>query len=279
MVGTLVTTVLLQVYIFVVTPDTDGSTTKRDALLALFLFELHVLRRYGESNFVMHYPDTARMHILAYLFGLSYYVAAPLTLLPDYVMNAGVLRGAWDAALGEGKDLASVDQRLHAAVMEPHPGKNRLAAALALYVFASILQFLTHWRLARMSRAASARATEFAVVDAIKRGKQQGVTCAIPTPAGIVDAEGKPIVAKVVNMYEVPCGGVFSLVSCPHYLAEILIYVSLALVASGSTGSLLMTGWVVLNLVLAAAATQRFYRTRYPNEYPKSRAALIPFIF
>lgn len=277
LVGSLVTTVLLQVYIFVCTPDTDGSTLKvprgwghgmgwglgllgapsgrghdhsmrtsltifrrvspsllslspvvylqpllqRDSLLALFLFELHVLRRYGESNYVMHYPESewaggihsehretageagggssagaecgfgaerlqdvedadarvpracpseppcplgghsapitptltphsqaqphspcltpstplpcplpfpplpcpsplprsltpvpaspspsspipaARMHLLAYLFGLSYYVVAPLTLLPAFVMDVGVLRGAWDQVGGE----------------------------------------------------------------------------------------------------------------------------------------------------------------------------------
>ncbi|KAG2449814.1 hypothetical protein HYH02_005337 [Chlamydomonas schloesseri] len=35
---------------------------------------------------------------------------------------------------------------------------------------------------------------------------------------------------------------------------------------------------LVLNLMLAASATQRFYRTRYPDDYPKSRKALIPFI-
>ncbi|PNW70466.1 hypothetical protein CHLRE_17g720950v5 [Chlamydomonas reinhardtii] len=278
LVGSLVTTVLLQVYIFVCTPDTDGSTLKRDSLLALFLFELHVLRRYGESNYVMHYPETARMHLLAYLFGLSYYVVAPLTLLPAFVMDVGVLRGAWDQALGGGKDLAGVDERLYAAVLAPHPGKYRLAGALALYVFASILQFVSHLSLARMSREASQRATEFAVVDAINKGNRAGVVGAIPTPAGVVDADGKPLTAKVVHLYEVPRGGVFNLVSCPHYLAEILIYAALALVTSGSTGSLLMAGWVFLNLVLAAAATQRFYRTRYPNDYPKSRAALIPFI-
>lgn len=56
--------------------------------------------------------------------------------------------------------------------------------ALALYVFASILQFVSHLSLARMSREASQRATEFAVVDAINKGNRAGVVGAIPTPAG-----------------------------------------------------------------------------------------------
>ncbi|KAG2449815.1 hypothetical protein HYH02_005338 [Chlamydomonas schloesseri] len=247
LVGCMVTTVLLQVYLFVCTPDVEGSTFKRDALLALVLFEVHVLRRYGESNFVMYYPDTARMHLLAYLFGLSYYVAAPLTLLPAFVMDVGVLRAGWDTAMGEGQDLASVDERLRAIVLAPHPDTKRLAAAVALFAVASILQFASHLRLARMSKAANERATQAAVVEAIKKGQREGTPAAIPTCAGVVDADGKPITAKISEMYEVPRGGVFNLVSCPHYLAEVLIYVALVIATRGATGSLLMLGWVVMS--------------------------------
>lgn len=49
--------------------------------LALWLFWLHLLRRLAETLWLMVYPPDARMHTIAYLFGMSYYVAAPLSLM------------------------------------------------------------------------------------------------------------------------------------------------------------------------------------------------------
>ncbi len=43
------------------------------------------------------------MHLLAYLFGLSYYVAVPLTLLPEGVLEFGVLKGAYEQVGGWGR--------------------------------------------------------------------------------------------------------------------------------------------------------------------------------
>jgi 3-oxo-5-alpha-steroid 4-dehydrogenase 3 len=49
--------------------------------------------------------------------------------------------------------------------------------------------------------------------------------------------------------YALPEGGAFSLVSCPHYLGEIVIYCGLALVASGSNICIwIVLAWVVRSL-------------------------------
>jgi len=46
--------------------------------------------------------------------------------------------------------------------------------------------------------------------------------------------------------YRIPRGGAFELVSCPHYFAEIVIYVGLALILTGvNTKPWLMAIWVV----------------------------------
>lgn len=46
--------------------------------------------------------------------------------------------------------------------------------------------------------------------------------------------------------YRIPRGGAFEWVSCPHYLAEIVIYLGLALLAGANThGPWLMVAWVV----------------------------------
>eukprot|EP00250_Pteridium_aquilinum_P013158 c21166_g3_i1 orf=133-1062(+) len=56
----------------------------------LFLFELQVLRRLYESLYVSKFSRHARMHILAYLLGLLFYVLASLSLFPrgkELMMN------------------------------------------------------------------------------------------------------------------------------------------------------------------------------------------------
>ncbi|GIL52527.1 hypothetical protein Vafri_8361 [Volvox africanus] len=266
LIGALVNTLILHLYIFVCCEEQDGGTIKRDALIALLLFELHVLRRYFETTYVMHYPDSARMHLLAYLYGLTYYIAVPLTLLPSTVLNLGVIRSGWNVALGAGKEhWRSIDQRVWEAVAAPHPGLARLLAGLVLFLFASILQYWSHAVLGRLSREADKRAQEAKIAATLF--KQQCAGAATPAPG-----------PKLTDVYNVPRGGLFEMVSCPHYLAEILIYVALAIVTRGSVGSILIVAWVLVNLVLAADATQRWYHRCFP-EYPRTRAALIPLLF
>ncbi|XP_051930326.1 polyprenol reductase [Hippocampus zosterae] len=78
--------------------------------------------------------------------------------------------------------------------------------------------------------------------------------------------------------HRMPKGGCFELVSCPHYLAELLIYVSLSLVAGG----LSLTWWLVVlyvffNQALAALLCHEHYIDKYPY-YPARRKAFIPFV-
>ncbi|XP_056235129.1 polyprenol reductase [Seriola aureovittata] len=79
--------------------------------------------------------------------------------------------------------------------------------------------------------------------------------------------------------HRVPHGGGFELVSCPHYFAELLIYISLALVFGG----LSLTWWLVVlyvlfNQSLAAQLCHDLYISKYES-YPRQRKAFIPFVF
>ncbi|XP_028301003.1 polyprenal reductase isoform X1 [Gouania willdenowi] len=79
-------------------------------------------------------------------------------------------------------------------------------------------------------------------------------------------------------VHRVPNGGWFELVSCPHYFAELLIYVSLSLVSGG----LSLTWWLVVlyvffNQALAAQLCHELYVSKYES-YPKNRNAFIPFV-
>ncbi|XP_070817249.1 polyprenal reductase [Chaetodon trifascialis] len=78
--------------------------------------------------------------------------------------------------------------------------------------------------------------------------------------------------------HRVPKGGWFELVSCPHYFAELLIYVSLSLLFGG----LSLTWWLVVlyvlfNQALAAQLCHDLYLSKYES-YPRHRKAFIPFV-
>ncbi|XP_038136618.1 polyprenol reductase [Cyprinodon tularosa] len=78
--------------------------------------------------------------------------------------------------------------------------------------------------------------------------------------------------------HRVPEGGWFELVSCPHYFAELLIYISLGFVL----GRFSVTWWLVVlyvlfNQALAGQLCHDLYVTKYES-YPKHRRAFIPFV-
>nr|KJB11164.1 hypothetical protein B456_001G243600 [Gossypium raimondii] len=79
--------------------------------------------------------------------------------------------------------------------------------------------------------------------------------------------------------YVIPKGDWFEIVSSPHYLAEIVIYVGLLIASGGADITIwLLLAFVVTNLGFAAAETQKWYIGKF-EDYPKHRYAMIPFIF
>ncbi|XP_040982972.1 polyprenol reductase isoform X2 [Aquila chrysaetos chrysaetos] len=85
---------------------------------------------------------------------------------------------------------------------------------------------------------------------------------------------------KVVSLsHSVPFGDWFERVSCPHYFAELLIYVSMAIMLGFHN----VTWWcvvmyVLFNQALAAVLCHEFYQKNF-SSYPKHRKAFIPFVF
>ncbi|ONH90924.1 hypothetical protein PRUPE_8G083500 [Prunus persica] len=79
--------------------------------------------------------------------------------------------------------------------------------------------------------------------------------------------------------YVIPHGDWFEVVSSPHYLAEIVIYTGLVVASGGTDPTIwLLFGFVVSNLVFAAAETHRWYLKKFKN-YPSNRLAIIPFVY
>lgn len=117
------------------------------------------------------------------------------------------------------------------------------------------------------------------------------------------------------SSYSIPRGKWFEYVSCPHYLGEILIYISFAILlhphmADSKSGTIaemvddekkidlglrygqflpiflflrpykhiIMAVWVIVNLSVSARSSHVWYKEQF-SDYPLQRAALIPFIW
>ncbi|CAK0784124.1 hypothetical protein CVIRNUC_007327 [Coccomyxa viridis] len=216
------------------------------ALIAMLCVLFHLSRRLVESCLLLSYPDGAYMHLIAYAFGLSYYVALPLTLLPSSTWHT------LDALAYQGqKGAAEWDPcPAHLAQALKHlPGSMSALQVLGVVVFfaGNALQCHSHCILARLrARIAGKREDRLQTTE---------------------------------DGYALPEGGAFSLVSCPHYLGEIVLYAGLALILCGSNISIMVVfAWVVANLLLAAGPTHEWYSERFPS-YPRQRRALIPWVY
>lgn len=191
----------------------------------------------------MHYPEEARMHLLAYLFGLSYYIVVPITLAGP-LLNHSISRLISDPGSIQNWDLPLLKMIFTAA---SSPSNMFLIPGIILFLLANGLQFWSHRLLSLLSQ---------------------------------------PIKQIKGSKYLLPHGGPFELITCPHYSAEILIYLGLSLIcwnidSCRRIGSLLVLTWVAVNLVLAAEATQRWYAMEVGEALKKKRwlKRLIPFVW
>merc|ERR1712211_217089 len=78
--------------------------------------------------------------------------------------------------------------------------------------------------------------------------------------------------------HSVPHGDWFQYVSCPHYLAEILIYFSFALIlGTKHTTAWMIFLWVFVNQIIAGLMSHWWYKKTF-RTYPSNRTAVIPFL-
>jgi len=78
--------------------------------------------------------------------------------------------------------------------------------------------------------------------------------------------------------YAIPRGLFFTSISCPHFLAEIAIYFSLAVLSNFSPSVVALNLFVAIELSLSAKVQHRWYRKSFEN-YPQERRALVPWFF
>ncbi|CAN6249816.1 unnamed protein product [Urochloa humidicola] len=197
-----------------------------------------VLRRLYETEHVFHYSPSARMHIMGYLTGLFYYVAAPLSLASSCLPEAiEYLRYQIAEFIVKGR------ARMPDLVIDPsHLLKPLLKLGWSQWIGAVI--FI--WGSLHQSRC-------HAILGSLRERKDS-------------------------DEYVIPCGDWFSRVSCPHYLAELVIYLGMLIASGGSDIPVwFLYLFVITNLSFAAVQTHKWYLQKF-EDYPRSRYAIIPFV-
>lgn len=79
---------------------------------------------------------------------------------------------------------------------------------------------------------------------------------------------------KLVNSkqkYPLPKEGYFSSTACPHYFFEVCLYFGMAIMSQFHFISLLILGWVIVDLHFSATEQWKWYRSHYntPQNYKK----------
>lgn len=82
---------------------------------------------------------------------------------------------------------------------------------------------------------------------------------------------------QMQEKYLMPEGGLFEVVSCPHMLAEVVIYAGVLVVLGPLSDWLWVTLWVLSNQVQVAVMNHNWYQDTF-KDYPKHRCAIIPFL-
>ncbi len=83
-------------------------------------------------------------------------------------------------------------------------------------------------------------------------------------------------IRRTYQSYQIPFGGLFEYVSCPHFLGESLEWIGFCIACNGSLESTSFAIWTIANLVPRALAQHVWYQSTF-KDYPKHRKEIVPF--
>jgi hypothetical protein len=79
------------------------------------------------------------------------------------------------------------------------------------------------------------------------------------------------------KVYKIPTGGLFGLVTCPHYLFEILAFFGFAMI-SQTLYALTVAVGTAAYLAGRSSATRKWYDSKF-DEFPSRIKALVPYVW
>jgi 3-oxo-5-alpha-steroid 4-dehydrogenase 3 / polyprenol reductase len=212
---------------------------------SIALLYLHLFRRLYECTFVHKWKDTSQMHIAGYLVGAIHYMWLPMVFIR--LPCEPCLRAMVGDRMPSAWYSQYTDGPLWVEDVRLPPLMWRLPPIL-LCLWGQYQQHVHHVLLANTRKPESSATTK----------------------------------DKPTTKYSLPTGGWFQYVTCPHYLAEILVYVSFTILLAQEQVQggrhFLVLFWVASNLTLSALINFKWYKENLPIEAMKGRKAIIPFL-
>lgn len=159
--------------------------------------------------------------------------------------------------------ICSQQHKVPASLYAQRPSSTSLALGLCLFALGEAGNLYHHALLARLRNPREQVAFTAAAVSA--------------TPS-TADALAAPPAAPPARQYTLPRGGMFELVTMPHYFFELVAWLGIALVAQQANALLVFAG-MVSYLSGRAVATTQWYMGKFGKSWPASRRHIVPFLF
>jgi 3-oxo-5-alpha-steroid 4-dehydrogenase len=213
---------------------------------SIAILYLHLLRRLYECLWVHKWSESSRMHIAGYAVGLIHYLWLPSVFItiPCHDTLSSIFGSILPEPFFDGYDVDSLPRRTSES-------RHRFWIRLPAVIFCIWAQFQQHRHHVYLAEL-----------------RQQGG-----------EASNKE---KIESAYTLPTKGWFTVITCPHYLAEILVYAGFALMLAqeGKTGPRhwIVLAWVASNLTLSAIMNHAWYKKNLPGPATEGKAAIIPYL-
>ncbi|KAL7546023.1 hypothetical protein ACHAWF_010734 [Thalassiosira exigua] len=234
----------------------------------------HLSRRYCECKWIQRSRSSSRMHLAGYLLGILHYLCLSFILMPH---APSLCRNGENDNPPLSTDIHGIDAKLELTFDPLSSAINHKYTLVDITAMVGCIYFQYEQH-------------RYHIILANLRKK------------------------NISKTYSIPYGGWFNYVSCPHYLAEIMIYFTFFILSnelSPNTGdkfleaylgsklcwidksetclSLLITmfrkrclillAWVAINLSISASTTHSWYLKNFGLQYPRSRQRLVPFVW
>jgi len=256
--------------------DSSSRSRVQGNIPVLALVWTHLMRRCYECHFV-HVWTHSKMHVAGYLLGLLHYSLLPFVVVTGY--NDGFV-----CQENPGSYTYKMIQEI--SLHNSHVSNSLVLFLVLVCFWAQYQQHRHHQLLAQLRKTGSTG----------KTNNDRG--------SGLYNAEQEKTNARD---YTLPTQGWFSRISCPHYLAEILIYICWAVLVElqwhdHHTGGMRITTatpvielpkqlllvlprrhwllflWVLVNQCVAAMATHQWYLQNIPTYASLGRYAILPYL-
>ena len=298
--------------------NNNNATRFTPATIALFICcILHCVRRSYECYYIHVFSPTAKMHGLFYITAVLYYVLIPANLF-DLPLSCVIRRD--DTTIATTSTAATNDDCYRSAYFQYITATNARSTP-STTLPTTILPFHDITTTSKMVAVvtvtcfcvwAQYQQTRHHIILAnLRRGDNNRASTSSALSSSITTNHNTTNTLSSSSSYQVPMGGWFEYVTCPHYFAEVLLYFSYSLLialderwphlprvmsyyqenAAATTHwhlfflviwecRFVITFWfVVLNLQFSAIDNHNWYCTKFENYTKLNRKTMFPFIY